>query len=73
MNEAKQNYAAVAESEFDLRREVVRLRNINKDLLEACEARIDEWHADSRNFTRNEPPSLALTRAAIRKAKAEGK
>ena len=41
------------------------------DLLAACEARIDEWHADSRNFTRNEPPSLTLMRAAIRKA--EGK
>lgn len=47
------------------------LHSAAPDLLAACEARIDEWHADSRNFTRNEPPSLALMRTAI--AKAEGR
>lgn len=42
------------------------------DLLEACLARIDEWHADTRNFTRKEPKSLSMMRAAVLKA-AEGK
>lgn len=46
MNDAKQNYAAVAESEFDLRREVVRLRDINKELLEAlCDCMKDSFTA----------------------------
>ncbi len=39
------------------------------DLLEACQARVDEWHSNMRNFTRREPESLKLARAAITKAK----
>ena len=39
------------------------------ELLEACQARVDEWHSNMRNFTRREPESLKLARAAIVKAK----
>ncbi len=45
-------------------------REIIKTLLEACKARVDEWHANSHNFKRAEPPSLKLARIAI--VKTEG-
>ena len=38
-------------------------------LLKACRARVDEWHANNRNFSRVEPASLKLARAAIAKVK----
>lgn len=45
-----------------------RLRAVNAELLAACKTRVDEWHADMRNFHRKEPPSLSMTRAAIAQA-----
>ncbi len=39
------------------------------DLFEACEAAVEEWHVDNRNFERKEPKSLELARVAIAKAK----
>lgn len=50
---------------------IVRACTVHDELLEACKARIDEWHNDNHNFERTEPRSLKLARAAI--AKAEGK
>ena len=70
MNDAKQNYAAVAESEFDLRREVVRLRDINKDLLEALRECMGDSYIliEERKFAKGR---YEMEKAAIRKA--EGK
>lgn len=34
-------------------------------LLAACEARVNEWHADARNMERAEPESVRLARAAL--------
>lgn len=66
MNDTKQNYAAVAESEFDLRREVVRLRDINKDLLEACRRVEEAWVGNGDMASAVDGVLLAI-------AKAEGK
>lgn len=41
-------------------------------LLEACKARLEEWHADSRNLDRPEPDSVVLARAAIAEAEGSG-
>lgn len=37
------------------------------ELLAACQLRIDEWHANSKNFNKKEPESLKLMRDAIAK------
>ncbi len=42
--------------------------NAHNELLEACEQRLSEWHANSRNMMRAEPASVSLARAAIAKA-----
>lgn len=67
MNDTKQNYAAVAESEFDLRREVVRLRDINKDLLEACRRVEEAWAGGNGDM------ASAVDGVLLAIAKAEGK
>lgn len=40
-------------------------------LREAAEARLSEWHADSRNMERKEPESVKLARAALKAAGGE--
>lgn len=37
-------------------------------MLAACQARLAEWHADTRNMERAEPESVKLARAAIASA-----
>lgn len=76
MSDAKQ-YEAMAASEFDLRREVVSLRAINKDLLDACERLMRHHYCqaggwDGEGVCPNRCDDCDMARAAIRRAK-EGK
>lgn len=48
-----------------------RLISAAPDLLEAAEARLNEWHSLSVNMERKEPESVKLARSAISKAKGE--
>jgi len=51
---------------------IVRAVNNVELLAEACKARLNEWHSDNQNFTRAEPASLEMMRAAL-KAYEKGK
>lgn len=43
-------------------------QNAAEDLLSASRRVVYDWHQDGRNFSRQEPPHLALCRAAIAQA-----
>ncbi len=45
------------------------LEDVNKDLLNACQMVLDDWHDDDANFEREEPKYLEKIRLAINNAK----
>ncbi len=47
---------------------IARAVNSHAAMVEAANARINEWHGDSRNMLRKEPPSVLLARAALKLA-----
>lgn len=47
---------------------IIRALNCHDELLEACNAALNDWHAKPSNINKKEPKYLAILRAAIAKA-----